>query len=278
MGYLLIFVLYYGIGTIIMYTFGATFMKFFERWIKCPQFGEASCFGASLILRVSLALVILFFLMFVMMLPKDDFSYSANRSCWILKYLLPLGLTIAFSFVGNPFFEGYATLSKYGGILYLIMQDLAFNEYFIRFSVGFIVRTVNNYCYKVMYWILTGVVFAAGVLFVSLDFRYNYTCGSGKFLTIATIVIMAVNLVLTLLRTRNDVSMLSTAMYNTYIAYYLYSGMSSDTNPECTSLNTSSNWVLSEILINIGLIIWVFLLMTFSAEMPVFHIKTPDQH
>ena len=59
MGYLLIFVLYYGIGTIIMYTFGATFMKFFERWIKCPRFGEASCFGASLILRVSLALVIL---------------------------------------------------------------------------------------------------------------------------------------------------------------------------------------------------------------------------
>ena len=276
-GYLLIFALYFGLGTLIMYTFSNTFMKWFEKWIHCPELGQASCFGASLILRVSFSLLILYFLMLLLMLPKDDFSFAANRACWIFKYLLPLGLTIAFFFVGNDFFMGFSVVSKYGAIVYLIFQDLAFNEYFIRFSNSFLVKARESVCYTVLYWLFGLGMTGLTILFIGLDFGYNFNCGSGKAITIISIIIVVINLLFTVFRTRNDINFISTSLYNAYICYYLYSGISADNDPMCTSLNTKATWVVTEILINILLIIVVFLLMTFSREMPVFHIETPEQ-
>lgn len=273
-GYFIIFAAYYGFGVLIMYTFGSTFMKWFERWITCPKFGEASCFGASLIIRVGFSLLILYALMLFLMLPKDDFSYAANKNCWIFKYLMPLGLAFAFFFVdNNPFFKGYTIACQYGGIIYLIFQDLAFNEYFIRFSVTFTVKTRGNFCYTIMYWLFFAGMTAVTVIILIFDFQYNYNCSSGKGVIITNIVIVGINLGLTFLRTRNDVGFVSTSIYNAYITYYLYSGLSNDTDLTCTTLNVTSGWVLSEILINLGLITIVFLLMTFSRELPVFQTK-----
>lgn len=277
LGYYIIFVVYFGLGVLIMYTFSWTFMKWFNKWINCPDFGSASCFGASLIMRVSLSLVILYFIMLLLMLPKDDFSYGANKTCWILKYLLPFGLVFAFFFVGNNFFNGYAIFCKYAGIVYLIIQDLAFNEYFIRFSNSFIVKARENVCYTVLYWLFCMILIGVAILLIALDFTYNWACPVGKAFTIITIIVNVANLGLTFLNTRNDVNILSTSLYNCYITYYLYSGMSANTDLSCTSLSVSSNWILSEILINVFIITIIFLLMTYSREMPVFHIKTAEE-
>lgn len=276
-GYLVLFVVYYGVGALLMYTFSSTFMQWFEKWIKCPKFGEESCFGASLILRVSLALAILYLLLFFAMLFKDDFSYKINKNCWIFKYLLPLGLTVGFFFIGNGFFKVYAQISLYGGILYLILQDLAFNEYFIRFSNGAVAKSAKNGCYTIVYWFLVLLFLAVTILLIALSFKYNYGCSSGKGISITATILVVINYLLTLLRTRNDVNILSTSIYNAYIVYYLYSGLSSDGAPGCSKLITSATWTLSEILINLFMIIVVFSLMTFSVEMPVFQIKSATE-
>lgn len=276
-GYYIIFILYYGLGTLVMYTFGETFMKWFEQWIKCPALGNASCFGASLILRVSFSLLILYALIWILMLPKDDFSFSANKNCWIIKYLMPLILTFCFFFVSNSFFEGYTIASLYCGIVYLIFQDLAFNEYFIRFSVNMTVKARNSVCYVAIYWIMFLIFTGATAVCLSMNYKYNFTCSSGKGITIVGTILVCINFILTFFRTRNDTGFLSTAVYNSYISYYLYSGLSADPDLTCTSLNSNSSWILSEILINIGLITIVFLLMSFSREMPVFSIKKADE-
>lgn len=273
-GYFIIFAAYYGFGVLIMYTFGSTFMKWFERWITCPKFGESSCFGASLIMRVSISLLILYALIWLLMLPKDDFSYSVNKNCWIFKYLMPLGVTFAFFFVDNdPFFKGYTVACQYGGIVYLLFQDLAFNEYFIRFSVSFTVKTRNNFCYTIIYWLFFAAMTAVTAVILAIDFTHNFKCPGNKGIVITNVIIVAVNLGLTFLRLRNDVGFVSTSIYNAYISYYLYSGLSNDTDLACTTLNVNSGWVLSEILINLGLITIIFLLMTFSRELPVFQVK-----
>lgn len=276
-GYYMIFILYYGLGTLVMYTFGDTFMKWFERWIKCPKFGEASCFGASLILRVSFSLLILYVLIWLFMLPKDDFSYKANKNCWIVKYLLPLFLTIIWFFVGNTFFIGYANVSQYGGIVYLLFQDLAYNEYFIRWSVGMGLKAKNNFCYTIIYWLIVAFFNAGTVVFIVLDFSYNFNCPDGKGITITNIILVAITTILTCFKSRNDIGFLSTAVYNCYFTYYLYSGLSSDTDLTCTVLNRSSGWILSEILINLAIITLIFVVMSFSMSMPVFGINKADE-
>ena len=276
-GYYIIFFLYYGLGTLIMYTFGNSFMSWFENWIKCPKFGEASCFGASLILRISFSLLILYVLVWLLMLPKDDFSFKANKNCWIVKYLLPLFLTIIWFFIGNDFFVGYARVSQYGGIIYLIFQDLAYNEYFIRWSVNMGIKARGTVCYVIIYWLMVAFFNTGTIIFLILDFNHNFNCSDGKGITIANIILIAITTGLTFFKSRNDIGFLSTAVYNCYITYYLYSGISSDTNLQCTSLNRSSGWILSEILINLAIITIIFITMSFSMSIPVFGIRKADE-
>lgn len=276
-GYYMIFAVYYGLGTLVMYTFGHTFMKFFERWIKCPSFGSTnSCFGAALIIRISLALLVLYVIVLLLMLFRDDFSYNINKSCWIFKYLLPVCLTFAFFFANSEAMETYAKVCQYGGFIYLIVQDLAFNEYFIRFSNGFIVKARDNYCYKGFFWLGSLILLGVTILLVILNFTYNFNCGGSKAIVIINILLVAAAYVLTLFRTRNDVNVFCTGLYTSYFTYFMYSGLSNDKDIRCTTLNYRSGWVLSEIFINVGLITMVFLLMTYSREMPVFKSKSAD--
>lgn len=276
LGYLFIFGLYYGLGILIMYTFGNTFMGWFEKWITCPNFGKESCFGASLLLRVSLSLLIFYAFMVIMMLPKDDFSYGANKTCWIFKYLFPLVPIVAFFFVSNDFFSGYAIFCIYGGLVYLIFQDLAFNEFFLRFSNSFLLKTNDSWCYTGLYAIFTLACHGLSFLFVALNFTYNFNCKSDKAIVIIGLVIIAINIIITFFKTRNDVNLCSTGMYNAYISYYFYSSVSADMDAGCTTLTSSSGWVLGEIFINLLLVITVFLMMTYGRHFPVFSIEKPS--
>jgi uncharacterized integral membrane protein len=104
-----------------MYTFGNSFMEIFAQWIGCPSGSIEACYGASIVFRTCFALLIFYIIIFFLMLPKDDFSYSVNKNFWPVKWLFPLLLFIAACFIGNGFFEGLAKAGKYLGIVYLLM-------------------------------------------------------------------------------------------------------------------------------------------------------------
>lgn len=119
--YIMIFFVYYGVAALAMYTFGNTFMSLFSSWIGCSGSSLDACYGASIVFRTCFALLIFYLLILILMLPKDDFSYSVNKNFWPLKWLLPGLLFIGACFIDNQFFEGIAKAGKYLGIVYLLM-------------------------------------------------------------------------------------------------------------------------------------------------------------
>ena len=104
-----------------MYTFGNTFMKIFAQWIGCNAGSLDACYGASIVFRTCFALLVMYVLILILMLPKDDFSYGVNKNCWPIKWLFPAVIFILSCFIDNKFFEGLAKAGKYLGIIYLLM-------------------------------------------------------------------------------------------------------------------------------------------------------------
>lgn len=271
LGYLVIFCLYYGLGIVSLYTFGESFMNYFAKWIKCPStFGASACYGTSLILRISMALTICFFLLTLLMLPKDEFSYGINKNCWIFKFLLPVAIVVGFFFVDNSIFVTYANIAKYAGIVYLLFQNLAVNEIFIRFANRVKYRAGENGCYQIIMWTMTVVSLALNILLFVFEFSKTFGCGTSRVIVFINVGLVAANYILTFFNWRNDVNFLSTSTYSLYFTYFIFAGLSSNLGEGCTELDTDSTWSLIQMLINILIIMTVLLAMKYSRELPVF--------
>jgi hypothetical protein len=86
---------------------------------SCADSDEA-CVYRQMTNRASLSLVILFGVLSLLSI----FDECANRSLWSLKFIAALGLLISFLWVSDEFFEGYALVSLYCSIFWLLAQGL----------------------------------------------------------------------------------------------------------------------------------------------------------
>jgi hypothetical protein len=274
--YVFIFFAYYGFATLAMYTFGNSFMSIFAEWIGCSGASIDACYGASIVFRTAASLLIFYFLIFLLMLPKDDFSYSVNKNFWPVKWLFPGLLFIGACFLDNGIFEGIAKAGKYLGIIYLLIQDFSYNEFFFRWSNSWIKKKKSNVCYAVLYYVFLLGSLAAMILLLILNFKWHWKdgCGANKFWLLVNIFIIVINYALTGVnmtcpkRLRDDVNFVGTTLFSLYTTYYFYSGISSDTKGGCSAVLTSTTFLATEIIISSILILVVFVFLSYSKSLP----------
>lgn len=286
LGYVFIFFVYYGLGIFSMYTFSRNFMSIFKHFLGCPEGELDACYGASIIFRLAFSLFVFFFIILCMMFPKDDFSYRANRHCWMAKWIVPLLFFIGCCFINNTFFEAFAKMSKYFGIVYLLMQDFSFNEFFFRWTNSWISKAKNNACYAVLYILFFIISMGSTVLLLILNFKWNWKadCGANKFWLILNLIILILFYVLTAIcvafpkRMRDDVNFVGTSLFSVYTTYYFYSGMASNTDDKCSSVFTDKTFVITEILVASFLILVVFLFLSFLKSIPFYVDKKEDEN
>lgn len=53
-----------------------------------------------------------------------------NEGCFCLKYLLVVGIVIGFLWVNDQVFYNFAEFSKYGSIVYMILQSIILIDLF----------------------------------------------------------------------------------------------------------------------------------------------------
>jgi hypothetical protein len=71
---------------------------------------------------MSLSFLVLFLLMMVVTLCRNRLAMVINEGLFCVKYLLVLGVFIAFLFVRNEVFVEYSNASKYISIVFMILQ------------------------------------------------------------------------------------------------------------------------------------------------------------
>lgn len=89
---------------------------------------------------MSLALLILFALMFFCMLLRSRISMIFNEGCFFFKYILVVGLTIGFLWVKDDVFETFAHVCQYISILYMLIQTIILIDLFYLAGIKLVKR------------------------------------------------------------------------------------------------------------------------------------------
>lgn len=84
----------------------------------------------SAVFRMSLALVIFFFIIFLVCFARNECAKALNEGLWPLKVIFVLTLFVIFFFVSNSVFEIYVIASKYASIIFLIFQLIMLIDFF----------------------------------------------------------------------------------------------------------------------------------------------------
>lgn len=92
--------------------------------IDCPddlELSDAECLGISMILRMSFSLFCFHFLLFLIVLLRNECAAAFHDGCWGTKYLIVIGFYIVQCFFGNAFYiEGCLVVAKYIGAVFLL--------------------------------------------------------------------------------------------------------------------------------------------------------------
>lgn len=200
LGYLIIFFVYYLFGVLAFFLFSRFFVKHINFLIGCPEDdepGAEACYAVSIIFRVAASLFIFYLIICLLMLFKDDFSYRVNKHLWLVKWVFPLILIIAFCFIPNDIFDWFSLFSKIFGMFYLIAQDLSFGEFFFRWSNYWTLK--NNGCYNIVMYVTSGIVSIATLALVAANFYFHFkwACWHNIIFLFSNIIVLIVYIILT---------------------------------------------------------------------------------
>lgn len=143
----------------------------------------------------------------------------------------------------------------------------------------------TNTCYAILYYVFLLGSLASMIVVLVLNFKWHWKagCGANKFWLLLNVFIVVFNYVLTGInmscpkKLRDDVNFVGTTMFSLYTSYYFYSGMASDTDPNCTVVLTSTTFVITEILISSALILVLFVFLSYFKSLPFIPQEEEDQ-
>lgn len=155
------------------------------------------CMYRQLIYRASFSLVILFTFLAI----TSAFSDYVNRSLWILKFGFAIGVFVAFWWVDNEFFTGWAQAARFISFAWLLVQGLLLLD-FSHDVHDLLMPSAEPEDDTSPYGVYLGISFSAffaavlGLVYLFLDYT---GCGLGMFFVVLTLLVGVATTVLSLL-------------------------------------------------------------------------------
>lgn len=235
------------------------------------------CKGDAAVFRVSFILVVFFSLMLFASLLSEEL----HRGFWFLKVFLVVGGVIGSLFMQDSSFnnEAYAWVSRFGSLLFLVLQILVLIDFAYGWNDIWVARgykedgpTPTN-----PYWIYA-VIASAVILYilaitgVALLFVNYAACEVGKVFTSLTIIFVIGVTILSLFRDKIvgvEGAILPSAVISAYMVFLNWSALESNPDNTCrpTSQQTAATIVLGGVWATLTLI-WT----TFSVASNSQHL------
>ena len=117
---------------------------------------DNDCFGVSAIFRMTFALFFFHLAIALMIAPMGRCSSFVHDAGWMCKFLLIIGLFIAFFWVNIGVFKVWGEISRYVSILFLIFEVIYLTEFFAYKMNNWLVphehqpEDVKNYKYNML--------------------------------------------------------------------------------------------------------------------------------
>mmetsp|Transcript_10258 Transcript_10258/g.9928 ORF Transcript_10258/g.9928 Transcript_10258/m.9928 type:complete len:440 (-) Transcript_10258:143-1462(-) len=209
----------------------------------CDPGNINECIYRQLIYRASFSLIILFTLLAIL-------SYSfefADKSLWILKFGSAVGIFIAFFWVDNTVFSGFAELARVLSFLWLLVQGLLFLDFshdlhdMMMTAVDEEERSEGSAtALRVVYIVLSVIFLTCSGVGLAYLFRDYTNCQLGMFFTILTLFTGVILTVVSLLNTVNK-GLLTPCLMFAYSVFLCWYALLSSPEQQCNPYATA-NW------------------------------------
>ena len=214
--------------------------------LQCPeQAGDGStCMGPSAMIRMSFVLACFHAVVFLVILARNTSVAIFHDGCWGTKFLLVLAFFIGTMWIPNDFFRGYMDFSRIVSIFFLLCQALLMLVVSYKINetlVGNYEREQNNSCSATILIGLTVVITLGDVVWLVYQYIWYHSCGYNTAIITVTLIASISFYVLVLLRTREDASILTSAIVVTYLLYLQWSALASNPDAECNPFGQSGD-------------------------------------
>jgi hypothetical protein len=233
-----------------------TIKPLFEHWIKfihCPGGSGTACFGISAVFRMSFVLFLFHLLTFLFVLSRMQWAAYYHDALWGVKFFIVLILFIAFFWIPNSFFKYYGDVSRVLSFFFLVYQTV------IMLSVAYKINEslIDLYSHEVksagiLLIILTVIVYAGTIIWIVLQYVWFWSCWS-NLVIISIVVFFGIGFtVCLLLRTREDISILTNGMVMLYCTYLSWSALATRPTDSCNRFTDSAGNTFAQIFCGLG--------------------------
>ena len=220
---------------------------------------EDSCKANSAVLRVSLALT----LMFAIQIIGTYIFTPFFDNLWIPKYFIFFALVLGFFYVDGKHFgtDGYAWFARITGFFYLILQqiillDMAYswNERWLAYSAE---DGERGYRWLVGIVVFSVILFTGAYLVIAILFWQFKGCDNNLIIISLALCLSVIATIIQLFFSEEG-SLLTSAVMTAYVAYVCYSAVILNPDDSCNPTLNSGYQTLSAI---IGIILTVISLL-----------------
>jgi hypothetical protein len=185
----------------------------------------------SAVYRISMALAILYLLVFLACLSRDDCSRYINENFWCIKIFLVIGLFIGLLYVDNDIIITYSDIAKWVGGGFLIFQAIMLIDLFYMWGERWASIYHNGYNAMAYILICTAAVLYSTTLYLIIKNFEWYPCST--FINIINIIIVLLVTVLTASGISPNGSLITSGAFSIFITFETWSGLNNEKSPEC---------------------------------------------
>lgn len=266
-GYVFFNVFWMAFSFILLFT-AKDVLEWTKDYVDCPsESGSGSaCMGQSALFRMSFVLGMFHIFIFLSILPRGGWSAAWHDGFWGFKSLLVFVLFIIMLFIPNSFFIGWANFSRVASIFFLLYQALVM----LIVAYGINDALVSSYNqdsskgFAILLIIITVVIYILSILFLIYQYIWFGDCDGNVAIITITLIMAVIFFVLVILKTREDASILTTAIVFLYCLFLSWAAMASRPTTECNPfLDSSSNFTFQVLF---GFLITIITLIVAAAS------------
>lgn len=180
----------------------------------------------EVLIRMSLALWVLFTMMLLLMLCRNKVSQVINEGLFCVKFLVLLLIFVLTFFLPPPVLSLYAAVARVTSVLFLAIQAVILVDIFYLYAVS-LVRKYDDGSDCCAGFLVGSTIIAEAAAFLLLVVAFisfsQDPCGSTSWLSIVTLVLILVLPLVQLLHFNPQNSLFTTALVSLLLSYHSFS-------------------------------------------------------
>ena len=228
-----------------MTLWGDSLISFFSKFLNCPTDSDISiCLGLSLIVRISVSLFFLHFIIMILLFTRDSFAKFINEECFCVKILFVVVLTFILLFVDNVVFFYYVKFSSYISVVFLLYQSILLIDFGYVWNetwIGKYYKGTTFYGFLLIFFTIAFSFLTGFMIFLNFKNFWISGCVYNQLNIVFSIILVVVLISLVLFKFNENSSIMTALFITSLFSYYNGISLSSFNSEKCNPFQNNKS-------------------------------------